>query len=112
MNEAVNVLRDVILPIALVLMGGTLILGLARLKPDRAKITAEAEAHNANATSVLTGAALEMVKSAMAQAHDAIEAAKAAEAKAEAAERAADECSRMVRKYERWAADNGLTLPA
>lgn len=74
-----------------------LIIALLKLGPDRRKLGAEAGVSNATAADLLTGRALEMVKTADQRAQNADQRAEKAEQEAEAAKVKADGCEDRVR---------------
>lgn len=86
-----------VLTVLVALVTSGVLLGLLKLGPDRRKISADAELSHANAASVLTGAALEMVQNA--------------EHRAERAERSAARAWRRVHVLENSMRHQGITVP-
>ena len=99
-----SALGTALLAIAVAAVTSGLVLGLLRIGPDRRKIGSEANLSDANAASLLTGSALEMVESAQRE-------ATAARSEAHAARQSADRAWRRVRVLERAMSDAHVPVP-
>lgn len=97
-------LGTTILSLAVAAVTSGLVLGLLRIGPDRRKIGAEANLSDANAASLLTGSALEMVTNAQ---HD----ASAARTEASEARQSANRAWHRVHVLEDAMRSAGVPVP-